>query len=131
MHGSRWLRARRGFTLVELMIVVAILGVLAALAVYGAKHYLVAAKTSEAKEGVGAIARQATIVFEGEHAPSQVVAEGQSSSTTSHVLCLSAIPVPSAGVPKGVKYQPTTQQGLDFQTGDVLTGWLCLDRKSV
>jgi type IV pilus assembly protein PilA len=39
---------RRGFTLVELMIVVAIVGVLAALAMYGFRKYQLSSKTGEA-----------------------------------------------------------------------------------
>ncbi|MFP6684876.1 MAG: hypothetical protein VB934_09190 [Polyangiaceae bacterium] len=39
------------------MIVVAIIGVLAALAIYGVRKYLPHSKTSEAKQTVGAITR--------------------------------------------------------------------------
>lgn len=46
---------KRGFTLVELMIVVAIIGVLAALAIYGIAQYLKHAKTAEATRSLGAI----------------------------------------------------------------------------
>jgi type IV pilus assembly protein PilA len=45
----------RGFTLVELMAVVAIVAVLAGLSVYGVRKYILAAKTSEATQMIGAI----------------------------------------------------------------------------
>ena len=49
-------RARtRGFTLVELMAVVAIVAILATLSVYGVRRYILAAKSSEATEMIGAI----------------------------------------------------------------------------
>jgi type IV pilus assembly protein PilA len=49
------LRNRKGFTLVELMIVVAIIGILAAIAIPNFLNFRLKAKTSEAKSNLGAI----------------------------------------------------------------------------
>jgi len=48
-------RDRKGFTLVELMIVVAIIGILAAIAIPNFLEFRLKAKTSEAKSNLGAI----------------------------------------------------------------------------
>jgi len=117
--------SKRGFTLVELMIVVAIIGVLAALAIYGVTKYLASAKTSEAKNTIGSIARGAQAAYERETAASELVAEGSNSTAASHALCLSATPVPGAP-PPGAKYQPRTGENEDYETGDSTTGWKCL-----
>ncbi len=107
------------------MIVVAIIGVLAALAIYGVRRYLAAAKSAEARQNVGAITRSATAAFEREVAPSEEVAEGGQSAVSVHALCNSGIAVP-ATVPAGRKYQPFTTNGKDFYSGDAQTGWGCL-----
>lgn len=118
--------AKRGFTLVELMIVVAIIGVLAALAIYGVRKYLANAKTSEAKNTIGGVSRSAKQAFEREQNKSELVAEGGQSGVGSHDLCDTATPVPNAAVPAGKKYQPKTTNGDDFDSGDSVTGWRCL-----
>jgi len=97
---------KRGFTLVELMIVVAIIGVLAALAIYGVRRYVFTAKTSEAKAGVGRMAKDAANAFNGEQMAENIVTLG-SSAANSNQLCDSATnTVPGSVAPiSGKKYQ--------------------------
>ena len=116
----------RGFTLVELMIVVAIIGVLAALAIYGVRRYLSSAKSAEARNTIGAVNRGAVASYERENAGSELVAEGQLGTQANHALCTSAAKVPVAGVPAGKKYQPNTAAGQDFNAGTPTQGWVCL-----
>lgn len=118
--------ARAGFTLVELMIVVAIIGILAALAIYGVRRYLQNAKTSECKNSIGGIKNGAVNAYERQTTAQQQLAEGTQSNAFSHDVCSSAGAVPAAAPPPGKKYQPNTADGSDFDTGNEIGGWKCL-----
>src|SRR5215472_7259873 len=114
-----------GFTLIELMIVVAIIGILSMLAAYGVRKYIANTKTAEARNSLGRIAGAAVIAYEHENMASPVMQMGSSTPLTRSLCKSASVPVPaSPGAIKGAKYQSSPADWNQDAVGN--SGFSCL-----
>jgi type IV pilus assembly protein PilA len=123
-------RTERGFTLIELMIVVAIVGILAVLAVYSVRKYVAHAKVAEARNSLGQMAKDASTAYEKEGTPGRVLPLG-SAAGVSHRMCIGhPWNVPNnAALIRGQKYQSRPAEWVFSQIIDGVsmpTGFSCL-----
>ncbi len=122
---QRKFRKNRGFTLVELMIVVAIVGILAALAIYGVRKYMANAKSAEAKNSIGQMAKDASNSYNKEHMEATVLTAGATAGLA-NALCLTG-----AGDPVPVSLDKVAQRkyqsaATEWDTDSATVGWQCL-----
>lgn len=85
--------------LVVVGVLIAIVGILAVLSIYGTRKYIANAKTAEARNALGAIARDAASAYE----------ESGTDASSRHLCASSSSPVPAIGSAiSGKKYQSST-----------------------
>jgi type IV pilus assembly protein PilA len=97
------------------MIVVAIVGILAALAIYGVRRYVANSKTAEARNALGQMSKDAVTAYSKEAMAPDVLALG-TSSDVSNKLCPTAKSVPGDSSDLSKRPSIAEVQGKKYQS---------------
>jgi len=95
-------RKQDGFTLIELMIVVAIIGILAAIAIPAFINYVKRSKTSEAPANLKALFTGAASYYNSESSQQALIARSAGAVTTTR--CVAAAAIQPATIPGSQKF---------------------------